>query len=134
MFDQSGHWKFDTAFEFLIATRAYYQGLGYNLFHKPDYWTSDWAESKYGSVEESKYVSFTIDYKAKYGLLMSDPGKNIMVQIYMCDAGSVAGGVKYSMYITRVIIYIYDDFIQMWESGDPRSYRRQWLKAQGCFS
>ena len=114
LFDQTGHYRFDIAFDYLIATRAYYQGLGYDLFHEPDYWPSEWEESEYGSL--------TIDYKANYGLLMSDPGKKLMVQIYVADKGSYAAGVKYSMYITRVIIYIYDDFMQMWESGDTRSY------------
>ena len=114
MFDQSGQYRADIAFDYLIATRAYYQGLGYDLFHEPDYWPGNWEESEYGS--------FTIDYKANYGLLMSDPGKNLMVQIYVEEDWGTVAATKYSMYITRVIIYIYDDFLQMWETGDVRSY------------
>ncbi len=55
MFDQAGKYTADTAFDYLKATRAYYEGLGYDLLHEPDYWPSEWEESEFGS--------FKIDYE-----------------------------------------------------------------------
>lgn len=54
----------DGATSYLEFSRAFFENKGYTVFFEPDYW------------------QYPINFKAKYGLLMHDAEKKIVVQLY----------------------------------------------------
>ncbi|WP_159523781.1 hypothetical protein [Sunxiuqinia indica] len=58
----------DNVVSYLEFTRAFFELKDYQLFFEPEYW------------------QYPVNFNAKYGLLLSNPDKTIMVQLYPSSA------------------------------------------------
>lgn len=79
---------------YLEFSRAFFEEKGYQVFFEPEFW------------------KYPLNFNSKYGLLMHDEDKKIVVQLYPYS-GYVNGATIYSAYM-KVINY--DWFMQQYES------------------
>lgn len=86
--------SYESVVSYLEYTRAFFEKLDYSTFFEPEYWNGPHK------------------FSSKYGLLMIDPDKNKVVQIYPVKAGGV--------FNTRLDIYNHDQFMEWYEEENDR--------------
>jgi len=93
----------DNTVSYLEFTRTFFEKKGYTLFFEPDYW------------------QYPENFNSKYGLLLVNPDKTIVVQIY--PVKSVAGGIlTYSAYL-KVLNYTW--FMSEFEKENDKVEQKQ---------
>jgi len=85
----------DAATSYLEFSRAFFENKGYKLFFEPEYW------------------QYPLNFHAKYGLLLSNSDKTIMVQLYPL---SYKSGYT-TMFTSCLKIMNYKWFMSTYEAG-----------------
>lgn len=86
----------DGATSYLEFSRAFFENKGYQLFFEPDYW------------------QYPLNFSSKYGLLLFNPEKTIMVQLY--PIYSKSSGMTFCSASLKIMNY--DWFIKSWDLGN----------------
>lgn len=86
--------SYESVVGYLEYSRAFFEKLNYTTFFEPEYWNGP------------------ENFSSKYGLLMVNPEKSKMVQIYPVNAGGSL--------ITRMDIYNYNHFMNWYEEEKKR--------------
>lgn len=80
----------DGATSYLEFSKAFFENKGYQVFFEPEYW------------------QYPLNFHSKYGLLLSNPDKTIMVQLYP----STSRGVNTTHYTSCLKIMNYQWFMK----------------------
>ncbi|MFC6858260.1 hypothetical protein [Zunongwangia atlantica] len=87
--------NYDSAKSYLEYSRAFFEDLNYEVFFEPEYWN---GPQNFGS---------------KYGLLLMNPDKTTMVQMYPVK-------LQGNTFIVNLEIYNYDQFMEWYKAEDDR--------------
>ena len=99
-----GGWvSHDNAISYLEFTRSFFESKDYKLFFEPDYW------------------QYPENFNSKYGLLMYNPEKTIMVQLYPFKY-NVSGTMSYSAYMK---VLNYDWFMKTYKEQENIKHAKQ---------
>ena len=84
---------YDEAASYLDFSDAFFQKLNYEEFFRPEYWNAPQS------------------FSSKYGLLLSNPDKTIMVQMYPTKYKSG----RITSYLVKLHLYNYDQFMEWYD-------------------
>ena len=85
--------SYDEAVIYLDYTRSFLEGLGYTVFSEPEYWNAP------------------LNFKSKYGLLMVNPDKTAVAQLYPTSTKAY----NHTTFLVLLKLYNYDTFMKWHE-------------------
>lgn len=86
--------NYNEAVSFLEYSKSFFDSLNYSEFFVPEFWNAP------------------VNFGAKYGLLMHNPEKTVMLQLY--PTSYMVGNTR--SYLVKLHLYKYDQFLEWYET------------------
>jgi hypothetical protein len=93
--------SYDEATSYLEHTRQFFENLDYEVFFEPEYWNAPQS------------------FKSKYGLLMVNPEKTVMAQVYPTKTTAYNN----TTYLVLIDLYNYDDFLKTYKNEEEKQQK-----------